>query len=136
MKVKVAKWGNSLGVRLPKAAAEEAGVVPGTELDLVVGSGGFHLRTPAKSSRKLLEEMINSPFMPSERFKDESGVLSGKNELEDLARKVILENSSAVEDYKKGEEKSLNFLVGQVMKLTKGKASPKELNEVFRKLLR
>jgi antitoxin MazE len=58
MKVKVAKWGNSLGVRLPKAAAAEAGVVPGMELDLVVGSGGFHLRTPAKSSRELLEEMI------------------------------------------------------------------------------
>ena len=34
MKVKVAKWGNSLGVRLPKAAVESAGVTAGSELDL------------------------------------------------------------------------------------------------------
>jgi antitoxin MazE len=58
MKVKVAKWGNSLGVRLPKAAAEAAGVGPGTELDLVVDGSGFHLRAPAKTSRELLEDMV------------------------------------------------------------------------------
>jgi antitoxin MazE len=58
MKVKVAKWGNSLGVRLPKVAADIAGIAPGTELDLIVEEGGFHLRAPTKSSRDLLEEMI------------------------------------------------------------------------------
>ncbi|MBI4274476.1 MAG: AbrB/MazE/SpoVT family DNA-binding domain-containing protein [Rhizobiales bacterium] len=58
MKVKVAKWGNSLGVRLPKAAADTAGVAPGTELDLTVENGDIRLRVPAKSSRELLNEMI------------------------------------------------------------------------------
>lgn len=58
MKVKVTKWGNSLGVRLPKAAADTAGVAPGTELDLIVENGGFRLRAPTKSSRDLLEEMV------------------------------------------------------------------------------
>jgi antitoxin MazE len=58
MKVKIAKWGNSLGVRLPKAAVEAAGVAPGTELDLVVDGCGFRLRAPTKTSRELLEEMI------------------------------------------------------------------------------
>jgi antitoxin MazE len=58
MKVKVAKWGNSLGVRLPKAAVEAVGVAPGTELELVVDGGGFRLRTPTKTSRELLKEMI------------------------------------------------------------------------------
>jgi len=36
MKVKIAKWGNSLGLRLPKAAAEATGLEPGVEVDLVV----------------------------------------------------------------------------------------------------
>jgi len=58
MKVKLAKWGNSLGVRLPKAATSAAGVAVGTELDLFVEDGGFRLRTPIKSSRELLEEMV------------------------------------------------------------------------------
>ena len=58
MRVKLAKWGNSLGIRVPKAAADAAGIGPGTELDLAVERGGFRLRIPGKSSRELLEEMI------------------------------------------------------------------------------
>lgn len=58
MKVKVAKWGNSLGVRLPKSAVETAGVRAGTELDLTVEGGGFRLRSIGKTSAQLLEEMI------------------------------------------------------------------------------
>jgi len=58
MKVKVAKWGNSLGVRIPRAAAAAVGVTPGTELELVVEGGGFCLRAPAKTSRQLLADMV------------------------------------------------------------------------------
>lgn len=58
MKVKVAKWGNSLGVRLPKAAADTVGIALGAELDLTVENGGFRLSAPAKSSRDLLAEMV------------------------------------------------------------------------------
>src|SRR4051812_9307080 len=61
MKVKVAKWGNSLGVRLPKAAAEAAGVVAGSDLDLSVEGGEFRLKPRAarKSSRQLLDELLD-----------------------------------------------------------------------------
>jgi antitoxin MazE len=59
MKVKVAQWGNSLGVRLPKSAAESAGVTAGSELDLTVEGGGFRLRTIRKTSAQLLEEMLS-----------------------------------------------------------------------------
>ncbi|CAN5139931.1 hypothetical protein BH11PSE4_BH11PSE4_29630 [soil metagenome] len=59
MKVKVAKWGNSLGVRLPKSAAETAGVGEGTELDLTVEGGGFRLRSVAKTSAQRLEELLD-----------------------------------------------------------------------------
>ena len=59
MKVKVAKWGNSLGVRLPKSAAETAGVKAGTELDLTFEGGGLRLRGTGKTSAQLLEEMLD-----------------------------------------------------------------------------
>jgi antitoxin MazE len=58
MKVKVAKWGNSWGVRLPRAAFEAAGVTLGTELNVQVKDGGFQLSRPGKSSRELLAEMV------------------------------------------------------------------------------
>jgi antitoxin MazE len=58
MKVKVAQWGNSLGVRLPKSAAESAGVTAGSELELSVEDGGFRLRAVRKTSAQLLDEML------------------------------------------------------------------------------
>jgi len=54
---------------------------------------------------------------------------------EDAIRKVILEvmknNPSSVADYKGGKTKALGFLVGQVMKATKGKADPKLVNKLL-----
>ena len=58
MKVKVAKWGDGLGVRLPKTAAETAGVREGSELDLTFDNGGLRLRGVVKTSAELLDEMI------------------------------------------------------------------------------
>ena len=59
MKVAVAKWGNSLAVRLPKGVSEELGLKPGKELDLVVESGEIRLRRLArKSSAQLLAQMV------------------------------------------------------------------------------
>ena len=59
MKVKVAKWGNSLGVRLPKAAADIANVRAGTELELIVEGSGFRLRSKAKTSAQRLDELLD-----------------------------------------------------------------------------
>jgi antitoxin MazE len=58
MRVKVAKWGNSLGVRLPKAAADAVGLSAGTDLDVVVKEGELRLLRRARTSGQLLEEMI------------------------------------------------------------------------------
>jgi antitoxin MazE len=58
MKVKIAKWGNSLGVRLPKAAAEAAGLKAGADVDVVVEGGDLRLRGQPRTTRFLLEEMV------------------------------------------------------------------------------
>jgi antitoxin MazE len=58
MKVKIANWGNSLAVRLPKAVAEEAGLRPDTEVDVVVDRGEVRLRRHAPIPRYTLEDMI------------------------------------------------------------------------------
>ena len=58
MKVKIAKWGNSLGVRLPKAAAEAAGLKAGADVDVVVDGGDLRLRGQPRTTRFLLEAMV------------------------------------------------------------------------------
>ena len=47
--------------------------------------------------------------------------------------KVIEENPQSVEDFKNGKTKALAYLIGQIMKLTNGKASPSIVNELLRK---
>jgi len=58
MKVKIAKWGNSLGLRLPKAAVEAAGIEVGTELDLVVEGRDLRLRPIARIPYYRLEDLF------------------------------------------------------------------------------
>jgi antitoxin MazE len=58
MKVKVAKWGNSLGVRLPKAAADAAGLKPGSELDVTVEGSGLRLSKSLRIPYYKLEDLV------------------------------------------------------------------------------
>jgi len=60
--------------------------------------------------------------------------LSDSNEIEKLAKEVISLNSKAVEDYKKNPM-SIGFLVGQLMKLSKGSANPKLSKDILEKIL-
>jgi aspartyl-tRNA(Asn)/glutamyl-tRNA(Gln) amidotransferase subunit B len=48
---------------------------------------------------------------------------------------VIADNPKPVEDVRSGNTKSINFLTGQVMKLSKGKANPKVVSELIEKRL-
>ena len=59
---------------------------------------------------------------------EEMGLLGVVNDDEILAavKQAIEENPKAVEDYLAGQKASINFLMGQVMKLTRGKADPGE----------
>ncbi len=61
--------------------------------------------------------------------------ISNKDELEIIAREVIESNPGEAEKYRAGKKQLLGFFVGQVMKKTKGKANPKEVNAIFQELL-
>ena len=55
--------------------------------------------------------------------------------IEKLVDDVLASNAKRVQDYRAGKEKALNSLVGQVMKATKGKADPEQVNRVLRRKL-
>ncbi|MBI2134645.1 Asp-tRNA(Asn)/Glu-tRNA(Gln) amidotransferase subunit GatB [Candidatus Woesearchaeota archaeon] len=88
-------------------------------------------------AQKLLEKLVEKPFDVNEYVKKERlEAVSDVSELEKYCREAIKENPKAVEDYKSGNEKALNFVIGSVMKKTKGKATPKEVNEIIKSLLK
>jgi len=57
--------------------------------------------------------------------------ISDEGLIESVIDKAIAGNPGVIEDYKKGKKNALAFLVGQVMKETKGKANPKIVNEML-----
>ncbi len=65
--------------------------------------------------------------------------ITGKHDIEDpviiAAKEAIAENSQAVTDFRNGRKEALNFLVGQVMKKTRGCAKPADVNRVLSDLL-
>ena len=63
-------------------------------------------------------------------------VVGGADELKTFCIQAIEENPDVVTQIKEGNEKAINFLVGQVMKKTKGRADPGVVQEAMKELLK
>ena len=90
-------------------------------------------RISSSGAQTMLEEMFLTSGDPS-NILDEKGLeqVSDEGEIEKIVKTVIKNNSKSVEDYKSGKEAALKFLVGQVMKESKGKANPQMAGEVLK----
>lgn len=89
-----------------------------------------------KIAKEVFREMFETGKNPEAIVKEKGLVqISDQSELEKIARKVIDENPKSVQDYKNGKEKALGFLVGQIMKETRGKANPQMVNNILKRML-
>ncbi|NLZ93594.1 MAG: Asp-tRNA(Asn)/Glu-tRNA(Gln) amidotransferase subunit GatB [Firmicutes bacterium] len=89
-----------------------------------------------KIAKTVFEEMFSSGKMPGEIVKEKGLVqITDEGALAAIVDEVIANNPKSVEDYKNGKEKAIGFLVGQVMKLSKGKANPALVNKLLREKL-
>jgi len=61
---------------------------------------------------------------------------SDPKELQGIVDKILEDNKDKVEQYKSGKDKLFGFFVGQVMKISDGKANPKLVNEILKKKLK
>jgi aspartyl-tRNA(Asn)/glutamyl-tRNA(Gln) amidotransferase subunit B len=89
-----------------------------------------------EAAHKLIEQMPGNDKTPTEIGK-EMDIIGGVSDdaIENAINQAIEENPKAVEDYKAGKENAVNFLVGQVMRLTRGKANAGETNKSIREKL-
>ncbi|MBC7802362.1 MAG: Asp-tRNA(Asn)/Glu-tRNA(Gln) amidotransferase subunit GatB [Candidatus Parcubacteria bacterium] len=61
--------------------------------------------------------------------------ISDSGAIEKIVDEVLAANAKQVEDYRSGKDKAFNSLVGQVMKRSKGRANPAQVNEILRRKL-
>ena len=87
-------------------------------------------------AKTVLEESFNSGSSPGEIVKEKGYVqISDTSVVESAVEEAINANPQAVADYLKGKETAAKFLVGQVMKITKGKAKPDLVNQLVNEKL-
>ncbi len=85
-----------------------------------------------KIAKTVYEEMFKTAKMADVIVK-EKGLLQITDEAEiaRIVEQVMAENPGPVQDYRDGKKKAMGFLIGQVMKATKGKANPQLVNKIF-----
>lgn len=88
------------------------------------------------TAKAVWEEAVKTKKSPSEIIKEKNLVqISDESALLKDMEEVINENPKSVEAFQSGKENALMFLVGQLMKKTKGKANPKVAQEILRRRL-
>ena len=86
-------------------------------------------------AKEILNKFIPKSFSPKHEIKKHSKI-SSEEEIGKLCKRVIKENPKAVQDYKQGKQEALNFLLGQVMKISKKRADSKTTREILEKVLK
>jgi aspartyl-tRNA(Asn)/glutamyl-tRNA(Gln) amidotransferase subunit B len=89
-----------------------------------------------KIGKEILERAFASGEAPADIIAREGiAQVSDTGELEKIAREVVAANPKAVEDYRKGKATAVQFLIGQVMRQTKGRAKPDSVQPLLIKVL-
>lgn len=86
--------------------------------------------------KKVLREMFETGKKPNAIVEEQGLVqISDENQLREIVNKVLDENEQSVMDYKNGKTKAMGFIIGQVMKATRGKANPQLVNKIVKEML-
>ena len=96
-------------------------------LDLVIAS-----KINNNTAKSVLREMFETGKSANEIVKEKGlSQISNQDQLEYIVREVLDDNPQSIEDFKNGKDRAIGFLVGQIMKKTKGKANPQLVNALL-----
>lgn len=87
----------------------------------------------SKMAKKVFAELVEKGGDPEKIVKEKGLVqISDEGQLTEIITNVLDDNEQSVTDYKAGRDRALGFLVGQVMKATKGQANPPMVNKILK----
>ena len=86
----------------------------------------------SKIAKEIFEILLVEDKDPEIIVKEKGLVqITDNSEIEKIVEQVLAENTASVEDYKNGKSNALKYLIGQAMRLSKGKANPQMINEMI-----
>ncbi|GMA43468.1 hypothetical protein GCM10025853_09250 [Tetragenococcus halophilus subsp. halophilus DSM 20339] len=90
----------------------------------------------SKIAKKVFQELIEKGGEPKEIVEANGWIqLSDPAQLLPMINEVLDNNQQSIDDFKNGKDKAIGFLVGQIMKSTKGKANPGVVNKLLKEEL-
>ena len=101
---------------------------------------GFTLIDKGTISSKIAKQVFEDMFETGENAKDiveKKGLvqMSDEGAIKEIVQKVVDANPQSIADYKAGKDRAIGFLVGQIMKETKGKANPQIVNKLLLEII-
>jgi aspartyl-tRNA(Asn)/glutamyl-tRNA(Gln) amidotransferase subunit B len=103
------------------------------ELICIVSTGQIN----SSAAQIVLKEMYATGGDPSQIIDEKNlAQVDDSGELEKIADEVLAKNEKSVADFKSGKENAMKFLMGQIMKETKGRANPRSVQEIILKKLK
>ncbi len=90
----------------------------------------------SKNLKDILNEVLESEKTIAEIIKEnEIENITDDNEIRNIIKNIINNNPESVNDYKNGHDRAIKYLMGQIMKETKGKANPKLAMDILKEEL-
>lgn len=94
----------------------------------IVKSGKINNNT----GKKVLRDMFETGKKPETIVKEKGLIqISDEGELENIVEEILDKNEQSIIDFKNGKDRAVGFLVGQIMKATRGKANPQIVNKIL-----
>ena len=86
----------------------------------------------SKIAKKVFKELADNGGTAEQVVKDQGLVqISDEGALRDIVTQTLDANPQSIEDFKNGKDRAIGFLVGQIMKATKGQANPPMVNKIL-----
>ena len=90
----------------------------------------------SKIFKEIIDDIMESDSSIDDILKEHNIKEMGEDELISIIQTVLDNNTQSVEDYKNGNERAIKFLMGQIMKETKGNANPQLVTEKLIEMLK
>lgn len=88
------------------------------------------------AAKKVFDEILETGKEVADIIKEKGlAQVNDEGEIKKIVEEVLNQNQKSIEDYKNGKTNALGFLVGQVMKASKGKANPQIINKLILEIL-
>jgi aspartyl-tRNA(Asn)/glutamyl-tRNA(Gln) amidotransferase subunit B len=95
----------------------------------------YQNKIPSNIAQKVLEKMFETGVDPDSILQEFNSMIKDEKDLEVIIDEIILTNERVVADYKNGKLTAIKYLIGQVIKRSKGLADPKVVEKILEKKL-